>query len=164
MSEIEEFTKRWHGVEERMNERKRMAATVREMFEELAGLVKREIDKINESAAKSWKFTCVRGEEKNASSFIRLEREGANIRIICNTTGDLNNIVVEVNTQPQHLSIKPLWGEENDGMKLSIENRQYKPDGNVTCQEKGYTGCDDLWTVVQEFLGFPFSTTGTDKR
>ena len=65
---MEEFTKRWHRVEERMNERKRMAATVREMFEELAGLVKREIDKINESAAGSWKFTCVRGEEKNASA------------------------------------------------------------------------------------------------
>ena len=136
----------------------------REMFEELAELVKREIGKINESAAGSWKFTCVRGEEKNASSFVRLEREGLNIRILCNTTGDLNDIVVEVNTQPQHLSIKPLWDGENDGMKLSIANRQYEPDVNVTYQKKGYTGPDDLWTVVQEFLGFPFSTTGVDKR
>ena len=116
---------------------------VREIFEELGGLVQRKIDEINESAAGDQKFTYSR-EEDGEPPTLRVERGSQYIRLVCNTDSDLNHILIEIETKA-HLRIQPYWDEANGRWRFSV----YYGYSN---KSNDLISVDKLWAVVRGIL------------
>ena len=126
----------------------RATCSARGVFEELAKLVRRDINEMNESTSGNQRFVFTR-EAPGGCPIIYVTREeqvpGPSRHLLCGIVcndGPLNYVVIR-HKNGERLKIEPSWSREHGHCRLSI---QYHDDKECSISR------DDLWKVVQEFL------------